>query len=174
MVEEVEDFTSELQAEAFGYEEFFCGGDVGLDDRGPGQSVAADVSVGARQRLNESGRIEILIGIAADELSCEIGIDRRSDGIARVAIVRRVVGKLRSERQTGLESFDSADLPIAEGAANPCIRVGAAREGEIIRCVDHGGVTDVERCSTVVPGRRERIGDECRGVRQVRERGTRD
>ena len=118
-----------------------------------------------RERLNECGGIEVLIGAAVISCAGEIGIYGWAHGIACVAIVRWVVGQLRRERQAGLQRFDAADLPVAECAANPRAAVSEPRaNGRSYVALITAGVTNVERCSAVVGLGIQRVGDERRRV----------
>ena len=127
MVEEIEKFGAELESEALRNGKFARDREVGFDEARPLQDVAANVAVGARERLDECVGIEVLRWAALDDLACEIRIDGWTNGIARVAVVGRIVGKLRREGQAGLNGLDAAELPVAEEARQPqicAIRIG--------------------------------------------------
>jgi hypothetical protein len=98
VVEQVEDLRSELQPEAFRQQESTRHGKVRFIEIRSLQCVSSDIAVCTSQRLKERVRIEILIGPTLDDRSRKIGIYGRAHGIARVTVVRRVIGKLRRKR----------------------------------------------------------------------------
>lgn len=67
VIEEIEDFGAELERETFRDGKFAGDGEVGFDKAGALQGVAADVAVGAGQRLDEGIGIEELRGAALDD-----------------------------------------------------------------------------------------------------------
>ena len=62
--------------------------------------------------MNERERIEILARRAEDDLARKVGIPRKTNRVARVAVIRWVVRELWSKRQAGLQRDDAADLPV--------------------------------------------------------------
>src|SRR5579859_734659 len=96
-IEKIEDFGAKLKAEALADDSVFEDGEVPGGQPGADVGVAADVAVetaiGGR---SEKGRgIEPLARFAQDHRAREIGIKERAHGIARVAVVGRVVAELR-------------------------------------------------------------------------------
>src|SRR6266446_4361537 len=76
---------------------------------------------------------------------------------------------MRGEGQTRLHSFDSAELPVANHPIPPgsCAAGVLATKRQVIGCVDHCDVTDVEGSPAIIRSFRiERIRSECRGVRR--------
>src|SRR5260370_39921821 len=103
-VEEIENFGAELQVEALADGGVFQHGKIPSGQGGTGVGVAANVAVEAAEggRSDEGSGIEPPIGIAEDDRAGELGIQERTDGIAGVAIVGRVVAELRGEGKAGL------------------------------------------------------------------------
>src|SRR5262249_50656635 len=112
------------------------------------QRIASDIPVRTGQRLKERAGIEVLICAAKNYGTAEILIHRRSNRIARVTVVRRVVGKLRRERQARLKRLNRTDLPIADESVEPW-RLAVGKR-QIVSRVEHSRVTNIEGSPAVV------------------------
>ena len=64
-------------------------------------------------------RVKILVRSAQDQRPGKVWIDRGPHRIARVAVIRRVVGKLRRKGQSRLQRLNAAYLPIADQPVEP-------------------------------------------------------
>src|ERR1700688_604550 len=129
----------------FREQEFLCRGHIGLHERWTLQSISPRIAVGSGQWLYESIGIKVLIRSALDHRAGEGWIDGRAHGIARVAVIGWVVGKLRGKRQAGLLCFDGADVPVSEEPSYPWTAIGvlAAAERNIIRGGQHARMAHV-------------------------------
>ena len=115
VIERVEELGAELKADVFGKLEFPRQGQIRGGESGSLEDVAAGVAIRSRQRLDERGGIEILVGPTFNHRAGKVGVQGRPNRVAAVTIVRGVIRQLRSEGQAGLQGLDSAQLPTAEG-----------------------------------------------------------
>src|SRR5262249_14416373 len=111
VIQQVEEFGSQSQIHPLVQHPPLGERYIGGHQRGAAQDGSPCVAIGPRQRLEERVRIEILAHPTLDHGPRKVLVERRPHGIPRVAVVGRVVGKLRGERQTRLHGFDSTDLP---------------------------------------------------------------
>lgn len=153
MVKNVEELGTELQVEALGDVRVLDRGEIQLRKSGAGQRVALYVAVGAidgvassavgdRDRgLDEGVGIEVFGYRVRVEVACERWVPVRADGVARIAVARRVVAELGRERESGLNGDDGARGPSAGDKAcgsRLVQEVSAGPKGQIVAAIDRG------------------------------------
>ena len=133
VVEDVEEFSAELGAEALADLGGFVQREVEIGETGADQGVAAQIAVGSVGGRTEGCCVEVLSGRAGIELAVEVGVEVGTDRIAGVAVAGGVVAELRREGEAGLDGRDPAEGPAADGAVDYGVEVGsqamAAAEG---------------------------------------------
>src|SRR6202040_1227745 len=108
-IEQVEDFSAELQAQPLANFRIFQHREIPSAEPGTDIGVSAKIAckTAGGGRSDECVWIEPLVRVTQNNRAREIRIQKRSDGISRVAGVRRVVAQLRCERETRLNGDDA-------------------------------------------------------------------
>lgn len=116
MVKDVEELGAKLEASPLGQHSGLEEGEIPISVAGTGKSIAAEVSDGTVCGRSEGGGREELrnsssgtaVGIKpAMEFKVEVG----TNWVASVTGAGGVIGKLRAERESGLERRDGAEDP---------------------------------------------------------------
>src|SRR5258708_2438883 len=128
------------------------------------EDVAAGIAVCPRQRLKKRIGSKILVGSGEHDWSGEIWIEGGPDGIARVTVIRRVVGQLWSKRQPRLDRLDPAHLPIAEQPFHPEIRPVVPKR-KVVDRMKNRNMPQVEGSPAIIGRWPQGIGNERRRVR---------
>src|SRR6266566_5775676 len=113
------------------------------------------------RRRYECGGIEPLLRVSEHYRPREGGIKKRSNWVARIPVVRRVVPKLRGERKPGLKGHDTVNSPFADhlssNATFAAEKSPTVSERQFIGCRYGAHVPNVVGCKSPIRARNVRV-----------------
>ena len=112
-IQQIEDLNAKLHILGLVKARVFLERHIPRRETGPNIRVSSKIAkeTATVWRSDECVGIEPLIGISQNHRAGKCRIHESADRISRVAVIRRVISQLRSERKTGLRRHDAVHGP---------------------------------------------------------------
>src|ERR1700720_3194881 len=171
-VQKIENFRTELQVQTLVNMRVLQNGKIPCGEARPSVLIPPDVSkkstiVGLRDK---SVGIEPLIRISEYDWTSKGRVEKRSNRIASISVIGRVVAKLRSKRKPGLHGHNAIQRPSANHLthnAAPAPKIcSTLPKRQFIGCRHHADVSHIVRCQSPIGSWHVRIRQQSHCIRR--------